>query len=81
MDSSKSVTHFLRWLFLDVLYELGRTGVSSTTGSGTDASSTTGSGAGAGASSTTGSGAGTGAGDVLPANKSPNLDIAFIEYF
>ena len=60
-------------------------GASSTTGSGAGASSTTGSGAGASSTtgSTTGSGAGAGAAGAgfLPPIRSPNLDIAFIEYF
>ena len=67
----------LRRVFLSDLYGAGSSGAgaSSTTGSGAGASSTTG--------STTGSGAGAGAAGAgfLPPIRSPNLDIAFIEYF
>ena len=72
----------LRRVFLEDLYGAGET-----SGSGAGASSTTGSGAGASSTtgSTTGSGAGAGAAGAgaafLPPNRSPNLDIAFIEYF
>ena len=76
----------LRRVFLEDLY-----GAGGASGSGAGASSTTGSttGSGAGASSTTGSTTGSGAGAgaagagaaFLPPNRSPNLDIAFIEYF
>ena len=72
----------LRRVFLEDLY-----GAGGASGSGAGASSTTGSGAGASSTtgSTTGSGAGAGAAGAgaafLPPNRSPNLDIAFIEYF
>jgi len=58
----------LRSVFLEDLY-----GAGGASGSGAGASSTTG--------STTGSGAAGAGAAFLPPNRSPNLDIAFIEYF
>ena len=75
------LSYYLELLLRSFLGELFNNGAGS--GAGAGASSTTGSGAGASSTtgSTTGLGAGAGAAGALPPIKSPNLDIAFIEYF